>query len=727
MDEWLESIRKQYNKPQFERIKKAYEFANDHHTGQTRKSGEPYFIHPSEVARILTDIRLDDETIVAALLHDLVEDTDVTSEVIEAEFGHDVAELVDGVTKLERLEFTSREERQAENLRKMLLAVAKDPRVVMIKLADRMHNMRTLEFMPKDRQQAIAQETMEIYAPLAHRLGIYNFKWQLEDLAFQYLEPQAYSDLMEQLTMRRHERELYIEQIIDQLQKELSHHRLNARIDGRPKHAYSIYKKMVLQNKPLDQIFDLIAVRVIVRSQEDCYAVLGVVHTLWKSIPGRYKDYISVPKPNHYQSLHTTVIGSKGQPFEVQIRTEEMHRAAEYGIAAHWRYKEGRSNRDTTDVDKKLTWLRSLMEEAQVGELADPSEFMETLKIDFFSEEVFVFTPKGDVIDLPTDSTPLDFAYAIHSAVGNKCVGAKVNGRIIPLTTPLVTGDIVEILTSSASRGPSWDWLKIVKTTQAKNKIRAWFKKEFKEENTVKGKEMLERDSKRQGFTLNQLLKEGDGLDSVMQKNSFQNVDDIYAAVGYGAMTVSQVMARLVENAKREQRKAQEEETQRTILESGLEWGDEDTHVSENGVLIKGVGNVAVHMSRCCSPVPGDEIVGYVTRGRGVSIHRSDCSNLQNIDDDARLIEASWAQSDKAAYNVQIRIIATERPGVIADITNTISDMHLFMQSINARNMKNRTLHVNISLEISNTAQLEHVTRRFEGIRDVLEVYRVIA
>ncbi|HPT79480.1 MAG TPA: bifunctional (p)ppGpp synthetase/guanosine-3',5'-bis(diphosphate) 3'-pyrophosphohydrolase [Candidatus Atribacteria bacterium] len=712
-------IEKAYGPSVAEKIGEVCDFVIKAHEGQKRSSGEPYSIHPIEVAKILIDMGMDVDTITAGLLHDTIEDTDTTQEELEKRFGSEVAMLVDGVTKLSRLSYKTKEEQQVENLRKMFLAMAKDIRVIIIKLADRLHNLRTLEYVDEEKQREKAYETLEIYAPLAHRLGIYKIKWELEDISLRFIDPKGYYDLVEKVAKKRREREAHIQEVIDTLKQKLSDIVGDFDIEGRPKNFYSIYKKMYMQHKEFEQIYDLLAVRILVNNIKDCYGVLGVVHTLWKPIPGRFKDYIAVPKPNMYQSLHTTVIGPHGDPIEIQIRTWEMHRTAEYGIAAHWKYKEGR--RTSYDMDKKFAWLRQLLE--WQNDQSDAREFMESLKIELFTDEVFVFTPRGDVIDLPKGATPLDFAYAIHSAIGNRCIGAKVNGKIVPLEYELRTGEIVEILTSpSTSHGPSRDWLKIVKTSQAKNKIRQWFKKEKREENIEKGKEMLEREAKRQGFVLSQLVK-NEWVEGIFRKYGFHTLDDMYSAVGYGGLTTNQVLTRLIE----EYRKSND-----TAEPAGLVPKEtrpvREKSSSDNGVRVKGIDNVLVRFAKCCNPVPGDPIIGYITRGRGVSVHRADCINLTDQAVEAnRLVEVSWAAESKASYNAEIQIIARDRQAILADITNALAEIKINVTAINARTAKNKLAIINLVLEIHDTHQLEKVIKFFGRVKDVLDVFRVNA
>ncbi len=711
-------VRQHYSEEERKLIEKAYFFAKNAHKNQYRISGEPYIKHPTEVAEILLDLGLDANAISAGLLHDVIEDTSVSFDDIKREFNQEVAELVDGVTKLGKFEYTTKEEQQAENLRKMFLAMAKDIRVILIKLADRLHNMRTLKHIEINKQREKANETLEIYAPLAHRLGIFKIKWELEDLALRFINPEGYYELVEKVAKKRQEREEYIASVIKILRGKLNEIGIKAEIEGRPKHFYSIYKKMYHQNKNFEQIYDLIAVRVIVNSVKDCYGILGIIHTLWKPIPGRFKDYIAVPKPNMYQSLHTTVFGPQGEPFEIQIRTREMHRTAEYGIAAHWKYKEGIETDD--DFDVKLAWLRQLLE--WQNDLKDAKEFVETLKIDLFTDQVFVFTPKGDVINLPQGSTPLDFAYAIHSAVGNRCIGAKVNSKIVTLDYQLKTGEIVEILTSTANHGPSRDWLKIVKTSQAKNKIKQWFKKERKEENIVKGRDMLEKEAKRQGYSLSKLTKP-EWMEMVYKKYSFHSVDDVYAAVGYGGLTTNQVLTKLID----EYRKAHDKRVGRDRPTKADKLPQRSKYL-RHGVIVKGINNIMVRFSKCCNPVPGDQIIGYITRGRGVSIHRKDCNNIKDgFFEEERLIEVEWEANNSASYKTEIQIIAMDKYGLLSEINKLINDMKISVTAVNAKTNKNNTAIINLTVEITNTEQLEKVMAQFKKLSEIKEVYRVHA
>ncbi|MCR2042531.1 RelA/SpoT family protein [Anaerosalibacter massiliensis] len=708
----------QYN-PQanMKQVIKAYSFAEAAHEGQYRNSGERFFVHPYNVAMILVELNMDTDTIIAGLLHDVLEDTDIGYERMEEEFGKEVADLVEGVTKLKKLKYKTKQENQAENLRKMVVAMAKDIRVIIIKLADRLHNMRTLEYMSEEKKKEKALETLEIYAPLAHRLGISRIKWELEDLSLRFLDPEGYYKLVDKISKQRREREAYIQMIINTLQDKLEEMDISCEISGRPKNFYSIYRKMVYQNKGFEQIFDLTAVRIIVDTVKDCYGALGIVHTMWKPIPGRFKDYIAMPKPNMYQSLHTTVMGPQGEPFEVQIRTWDMHRTAEYGIAAHWKYKEGTVKTD--NFDEKLSWLRQLLEWQK--DMKDPKEFMESLKIDFFTDEVFVFTPKGDVISLPNGSTPIDFAYRVHTAVGNNCVGAKVDGRIVPLDYKLKNGNIVEVITSANNTGPSRDWLKVVKSSQAKTKIRQWFKREEKDLNIIKGKDMLEKEVKRQGFKLTEILKE-DWLKNIASKVSLNTTDDLYAGLGYGSVTLSQVMPRLKEFYKEHY----DIKDEKNIIEpKTVPQAPKKKERAEQGVTVKGVDNIKVRFSKCCNPVPGDDIVGYITRGRGVSIHRSDCPNITELGSSGRFIYVEWAEDKKASYQAEIQIKATDRPGILTDITQKITDAKLAVISLSARTNREKLVLMNITLEIKDVEQLRQLVKKIKKVKGVMDAYRV--
>ncbi|MBR2698392.1 MAG: bifunctional (p)ppGpp synthetase/guanosine-3',5'-bis(diphosphate) 3'-pyrophosphohydrolase [Clostridia bacterium] len=719
VDELIGRIQKYHPDDDMDLVSRAYAFAEKAHANQVRKSGDPYFCHPCAVAVILTDLMLDATTIAAGLLHDCVEDVEgCTLDNVRAMFGDEVALLVDGVTKLSQLDFANREEAQAETLRKMFLAMAKDIRVVLIKLADRLHNMRTLKWQRPERQVPIARETLDIYAPLAHRLGVYTIKWELEDLSLRYLDPEGYYELVRLVGMKREEREQLIAQVTQELKSRLSEAGIKCEIDGRPKHFYSIYKKMKNQQKTFDQIMDLIAIRVLVNTKNDCYFALGIVHTIWPQVPGRFKDYISMPKANMYQSLHTTVM-NQGKPFEVQIRTFEMHRTAEYGIAAHWRYKEGKA---ADELDNKLSWLRRILD--WQGDVKDPGTFSELLKFDLFADEVFVFTPKGDVISLPKGATPLDFAYRIHSAVGNRCIGAKVNGRIVPLAHQLNTGDFVEVMTSSSSHGPSRDWLNIVKTSEAKAKIRAWLKKEQREDNIVHGREMLEREAKRLGYSMSQLSR-NELVETLYKRYSVQSYDDVCAMVGFGGLSTVQVLNRLID----EYKKTQKVEDVAVVPERKPEEPPKKVHKSgaSNGVIVKGESGMLVRFAKCCSPLPGDRIIGYITRGRGVSVHRADCVSLKDpgVEKD-RLIEVEWeSQASSGTYDAEIRIICYNRTGLLAELSVLFATMEVPVSAISAHTLKDNTFIFNISLVIKDTQQLNKIIKELNKWPDIIEVSRV--
>ncbi|MEQ8173554.1 MAG: bifunctional (p)ppGpp synthetase/guanosine-3',5'-bis(diphosphate) 3'-pyrophosphohydrolase [Syntrophomonadaceae bacterium] len=698
-------------------IKRAYEYALQAHTGQKRFSGEPYIIHPVEVALILTEIEMDVPSICAALLHDVVEDTDASYTNILGEFGEEIASLVDGVTKLSRIDFKSREEAQAENLRKMFLAMAKDIRVILIKLADRLHNMRTLNFQPERKQKEIALETMEIFAPLAHRLGIFRFKWELEDLAFAYLDPEMYYEIARRLKAKRREREDYVHDLIEQIRNGLRQIGIEADIEGRPKNIYSIYKKMIKQNKDIDEIYDKIAIRVLVNDVRECYGVLGIIHTMWKPLPGRFKDYIATPKPNMYQSLHTTLIGKGGEPFEVQIRTFEMHRIADSGIAAHWRYKEGVNPKDRK-FDEKLSWLRQILEWQQ--EIKDTREFMESLRIDLFDDTVFVFTPKGAVIELPKGACPVDFAYRVHTEVGHKCSGAKVNGRIVPLDYPLENGDIVEVMTSKNSPGPTFGWMDFVKTSSAKSKIRQWFNREKRQMNLVKGHDLLERELKKKSLSTKEFFKE-DRLLEVAKRFSHLTVDDLLAAVGDGAVTATQVINKQKEIFFQQ---APVEDMFKVPLTppSALPRSKETT-----ALRVRGVDDVAIRLARCCNPLPGDDVLGYITRGRGVSVHRRDCPNMIHylrMEKD-RVLEVEWADAS-GVYNVELEVSAFDRPRLTTDVLNEIADARVQINSVYSRATKNNLALMNFKLEINDLGRLQAVIHRIQKVKDVIEVRRVL-
>lgn len=691
-------------------IERAYRFAENAHRGQYRDSGEAFFQHPLGVAKILAELELDPVTIAAGLLHDVLEDTQVTREELEREFGSEIVLLVDGVTKLSKIHFRSKEEQQAQSLRKMFLAMAEDVRVVLIKLADRLHNMRTLRHLPVDRQKKIARETLEIYTPLAHRLGMWSIKWEMEDIALRHLEPEAYYALVNRIAKKRKEREGELEQVMATLRERLAAVDLVAEVQGRPKHLYSIYQKMKNQGKDLEEIYDLMAVRIIVETVKDCYAALGLVHTLWKPVPGRFKDYIAMPKSNMYQSLHTTVIGPTGEPFEIQIRTREMHYVAERGIAAHWLYKEG--NRGQAEFEQKVAWLRQVME--WLREMRDPQEFMETLKIDLFEDEVFVFTPKGDVKSLPAGSTPVDFAFAVHTDIGLRCVGAKVNGRIVPLDYQLNNGEFVQILTAKTP-SPSRDWLKFVKTSKARSKIRAWIKEEHREESIARGHETLERELKRLGVDAKEALQ-SDRLQEVVKRYGFVSTDDLLAAVGFGKITAQQVIGRLLGREEYERRRKQWKASQP---------GAKPKQRPGTGIKVKGLENTLVRVSKCCTPVPGDEIIGYITRGRGVSVHRVDCPNLAALDDvKERKIEVEWDVDEKGAFPVEIAVEAIDRANLLAQIMNTVSEQNTNIGAVNARTNRQQIAYINLTVDITDVNQMYNLIERLRKVNGVLEVHR---
>jgi GTP pyrophosphokinase len=699
-------------------LHRVYRFAEDAHRGQRRFSGEDYIMHPLNVAMILADLELDMETLLAGLLHDVVEDTNKSLEDIHNEFGGEVALLVDGVTKLGRLEFKSKEEQQAENLRKMFLAMAKDIRVILIKLADRLHNMRTLVYQPETKQQEISRETMEIYAPLANRLGIYRLKWELEDLSFRFINRRAYYELAEQIANTRFKREEYIRGAIKVLSEKLNSMGIEADIQGRPKHLYSIYAKMQKKQKDLSEIYDVMAVRVIVHSVKDCYGALGIVHTLWKPIPGQFDDYIAMPKSNMYQSLHTSVMGFQGEPLEIQIRTWDMHRTSEYGIAAHWRYKEG--DKGDRNLDQKLAWLRQLLEWQH--DLRDAREFMETLKIDFFTDTVFVFSPKGDVIELPAGSVPVDFAYRVHTQVGHSCVGAKANKRIVPLDYKLKNGDIIEILTSKSTAGPTRDWLNFVKTSQAKNRIRQWFKKEQREENVLKGKDILEKEARKIG--LDPELIKGDKVLEIGKKFSLNSIEDVYAAIGDGVIATGSIVNRLKEEQKPREKGTLAEELQSLVTEGrhkADDWGR-----PTQGIRVRGIDNLLIRLAHCCNPVPGDPIVGYITRGRGVSIHRGDCRNLAVFQrgEGERLVEVAWDENFHAPFLVKLEVSAMDRAGMLSDVLSVLVEMKISANHVNARGRKDSAT-IELLLEVKTREQLDHIMARIGRIKDVYGVQRV--
>ncbi|PWK08986.1 RelA/SpoT family protein [Tumebacillus permanentifrigoris] len=717
-------------------LRRAYEAAELAHRGQTRRSGEPYIMHPVAVAEILAGLELDAVTLSAALLHDVVEDCDITAQRLAEQFGSEVSALVDGVTKLERIKFNSKEEAQAENLRKMFMAMAKDIRVILIKLADRLHNMRTLKHQPTEKQVRIATETLEIYAPLAHRLGISTIKWELEDISLRYMNPQQYYRIVNLMAKKRREREEYVQEVIDYVREKMGELDIQADLSGRAKHLYSIYRKMTNYNKQFNEIYDLLAVRVIVNNIKDCYAILGIVHTMWKPMPGRFKDYIAMPKANMYQSLHTTVVGPRGEPLEIQIRTWEMHRTAEYGIAAHWLYKESAAqagkdkekDKDTTGAasagvkdasfTQKLAWFREILEWQQ--DFKDAQEFMETLKFDLFADEVFVFTPKGDVINLPAGSVPIDFSYRIHTDIGNRTIGAKINGKIVPLDYKLKTGDIVEVLTSKHSYGPSQDWIKVVKSSQAKSKIRQWFKREKREENVSKGREAIEREVKKHGIELSYMSDKN--LDEIAHKFNFTKVEDMLAAVGYGGFSAHQVVTRLVDKIKKEAPPVE------LVKLPELKQEPKKQKKSKLGIRVKGIDNMLVRFSRCCNPVPGDDIKGYVTRGRGVSVHRNTCLNLEAVEADEgnRLIEVEWDMDSSAQYNVEIEVTGLDRRGLITEVMMAIADSKTDITAVSGRADKRKMATISLSINIRNVDHLHTVVEKIKRVKDIYTVRRIM-
>ncbi len=730
--ELIASIRKYHPSDDISMIEKAYRTAYEAHKGQKRKSGEPYIIHPLCVAIILADLEMDKETIVAGLLHDVVEDTEMTSEEVRAEFGEDVEQLVDGVTKLGSLSYSSdKVEVQAENLRKMFLAMAKDIRVILIKLADRLHNMRTLKYRSPEKQKDVARETMDIYAPIAHRLGISKIQVELDDLSLKYWKPEVYYDLVEKIALRKVEREIFVQGIVEKVKKQIEAAGIKAQIDGRVKHFFSIYKKMVNQQKTIDQIYDLFAVRIIVDSVKDCYAALGVIHEMYTPIPGRFKDYIAMPKPNMYQSLHTTLIGPNGMPFEIQIRTFEMHKTAEYGIAAHWKYKEqSDGQKGASGEEAKMAWLRQILEWQK--DMSDNREFLNLLKsdLDLFAENVYCFTPAGDVKNLPTGSNPIDFAYSVHSAVGNKMVGARVNGKLVNIDYVIQNGDRIEIITSQNSKGPSRDWLKIVKSTQAKNKINQWFKQELKDDNIVRGREMMSSYCKAKGIVLSDILKP-DFMQSVMVKYGFRDWDSVLAAIGHGGLKEGQVVNRLQEEYKK---KHQKEITDAQVMEA-IEGAASAAKTkmqyksNKNGIVVKGIDDVAVRFAKCCSPVPGDEIVGFVTRGRGVTVHRTDCVNMIHLplEDRVRLIEAEWLAGVgdvSGRFLAEIKIFGNNRTGLLVDISRIFTERKIDVLSVNSRTSKQGTATISMSFEVESRAELDSLIGKIRQVESVLDIER---
>lgn len=698
-----------FNPQQVDMLNRAYDYATKMHEGQLRDSGEPYITHPVAVANILFDLGLDASTLAAALLHDCIEDTPATAEDITAQFGAEVTELVEGVTKLDKIKFKSKEEEQAENFRRMFFAMAKDIRVIIIKLADRLHNMRTISAISHERQQAMASETLEIFAPLASRLGLSYLKCELEDICLKVLEPEVYESLVKEISLKRAERQELVNHICSQLTALLADLKINGEVSGRPKHFYSIYRKMVKNNRTFDQIYDLTAVRVIVENVKDCYEVLGMIHTIWKPIPGRFKDYIAVPKPNNYQSLHTTVMTTYGMPFEIQIRTYGMHKIAEYGIAAHWKYKENRGAANN-ELDEKLEWLRGVMDVQ--SENTSPQEFYESLKLDLYSGDVFVFTPRGDVVNLSEGATPVDFAYDVHTEIGNRCVGAKINGKIVPLETKLCTGDYVEIITSPTAKGPSRDWLRFVKTSQAKSKIRAFFKRELKDDNIKRGREMLEKEAKNRGYVLGNLMVPK-WLDVIMQRYSISSVDDLYASVGYGGFTVNQILSKLIDFYKKEERAKTLPVKSNSAVHSR----------NSCGIIVKGHDDLLVRISKCCNPVPGDDIVGFISRGRGIAIHRKNCPNLKNIES-FRLIDAEWAKNGSNSFAVAMQIEAKDSSGILAKVTMIISEMKLAITNLNARLDKSGNAIINLSVIVDSVEQFDAVVNKISAIHEVYKAFR---
>ncbi len=689
---------------------RAYHYAEEAHSGQKRASGEAYFIHPCAVAQILMELGLDSATVAAAFLHDVIEDTPVTEEDIAANFGEEILELVSGVTKLDKIVFKSREEEEAENFRKIFVAMAKDIRVIIIKLADRLHNMRSLNFLSKERQMKMAQETLDIYTPLAGRLGISQIKCELEDLCLKYLEPEAYEFLVENIHQKLYERHNFVDFVVKEIKNILTDSKIEGEVFGRPKHFYSIYKKMKTQNKTLDQIYDLTAVRVIVGTVDECYEVLGKIHKRWKPIPGRIKDYIATPKANMYQSLHTTVVTNFGQPFEIQIRTYEMHKTAEFGIAAHWKYKEKRA--DDSAFTERLSWIREVLD--WEGGVKDSKDFMSSLKTELYSNELLVFTPKGKVISLPKDATPIDFAYAIHSEIGNRCVGARVNSKMVPLNTTLQTGDVVEIVTSSNSKGPSWDWLKIVKSSSARAKIKQFFKREMKDENVKIGRSMLEAEAKHRGYNLSDILTE-DSFAKISEKFSFFSQDEMFASIGYGAITVNQVLFKLIDFYRKEIPK-------QPVYRNAGESSD------PSGVVVKGMSGLLTRFAGCCNPVPGDDIVGFVTRGRGVVIHRADCPNIKELErEEGRILPAEWTGANVGRFVAGIIIKAKDQGVALSVLTNVVSDMRLMITGVNSRFDKNKDAVIEANIRLNGKDDIDLLIKKIRSDERISEVYRTVA
>lgn len=706
-------------------IREAYEFADQAHKGQVRKSGEPYILHPLTVADIVLDMHLDVISIVTALLHDVVEDTTVDLDTVREKFGETCAMLVDGLTKLEKIKFQSREEQQNENYRKMFVAMAQDIRVILIKLADRLHNMRTLKYQSEESQRRIAYETLEIFCPIAHRLGMSAIKWEMEDTSLRYLNPQQYYRIANLMKKKRVEREAFIEDVVSRIREKLQEMGIEGDISGRPKHLYSVYQKMTTRNKQFSEIYDLFAIRVIVENIKDCYATLGIIHTLWKPMPGRFKDYIAMPKSNMYQSLHTTVIGPNGEPTEVQIRTVEMHHTSEYGIAAHWAYKEGKFVPGGNFGDN-VTWFREILE--LQNETNDAAEFMESLKMDFFSDLVFVFTPNGEVIELPAGSVPLDFAYRIHTEVGNRTIGAKVNGRIVPLDHKLKTGDIVEILTSKHSYGPSSDWVKIAQSSHARTKIKQWFKKEKRDENVIKGREAIEKELKRLGLEPHVWMTD-EKLEEAATKFTFNDIEDMYAAIGFNGITAAQIVTKLTEKLRREQEEASLIELSNEKTEIKGSAVARNKKINNTGIKVKGVSNLLVRFARCCNPVPGDMIIGYITRGRGVSVHRMDCINIPfgKEDNEAdRVIEVEWVDTSNASYSVDIEITGTDRRGLLNEVLQAVSESKTNISAVSGRSDKNKMAIIHMTVLINNTDHLANVVEKVKKVKDIYSVQRIM-